>query len=190
MKATLYNNFESEKGFLLKILSLLLLMALSLLFSSCGLFFGSNEVDTKSDDYKTYRLDREKAETWKRLKGNDSEQSKTDVAYENPRTGAIISLNSACGDTRIEDLHQLTKGLLLGLAQDAPMNQTDIQVDGQPALQTSFETKNENGTKVRGRVVVLRKEKCTYDLMYIVKPKHFDSLLPYFTKFLEGFHAD
>lgn len=161
-----------------------------MLFSGCGLFFGSNDVDSKSDDYNTYRLDREKGETWKRLKGTEAEQSKIDVAFENPRTGANISLNSACGDTRINDLKELTHGLLLGLKRDATLEQKEITVDKTSALQTTFDTTNDKGAKTRISVVVLRKDKCTYDLMYIVKPKYFDALLPYFAKFLQGFHVD
>jgi hypothetical protein len=189
------------------------LFALALLLTAapaCGFIFGGDQrVDNKSHDYTVVRLDRERNQEWRVLapgretganraqEGAPSYEDTGDVAFEHRSTGAIISVDSVCNEFHDASLDELTHYLLLGLKTEGPVVTQPTEVDGVHALESSVEaamnrrspSSGAKETPVRVRAVVLRKSGCTFDLMYIASPEHYDEQLPTFERFLKGFHA-
>lgn len=189
-------------------LSLLAILATS--SSGCSLIFGGDQrVDNRSHDYTVVRLDREPGRDWLVLSpgarsnrqtddSNGSPEDTGDIAFEHSKAGAIISLNSVCHDQRDASLEELSRYLLLGLNTRGPTVTRSLELDGVKALEATVDAemsqRQPNGGSeelpMRVRAVVLRKNGCTYDLMFIARPSAFDGLLPTFERFLKGFHAE
>lgn len=178
---------------------------------------GDQRVDNKSHDYTVLRLDREPGRGW-RILSIESSESKShqpqngssshslgdtgDVAFEHQASGTIISLNSVCTEYREASLGDLSRYLLLGLNTRGPVVSEDIEVDGTKALSSTVEAymseRSPSGSTtgrpteipVKVRAVVLRKTGCTYDLMFVARPRYFDELAPTFERFLKEFHAE
>jgi hypothetical protein len=201
------------KGSGFRLFALVLLLAAT---PGCGLIFGGDQsVDNKSHDYTVVRLDREKDREWRFLAPGRSSSAQSgaeptyddtgDVAFEHRSTGAIISVDSVCHEYRDASLDELTHYLLLGLKTEGPVVTQPAEVDGVNALDSSVQAsmnrrtpssgtptkagRPEGETPVRVRAVVLRKNGCTFDLMYIASPEHFTEQLPTFERFLKGFHV-
>lgn len=183
----------------------LLLAVGALVFTpACSLIFGGSEaVDTKSHHYRVVRLDYDDSHEWRRLQTASPDVPDTeegDVAFEHQKTGTIISLNSVCGQTRETSLEDLSKYLLLGIDTRGPVASRELEVDGNKALESTVEAtmgtrtpsaKNGAATHpVRVKAVVMRKNACTFDLMFIAQPQSFEALEPTFERFLKGFHAE
>ncbi len=168
--------------------------------SGCSLFFGNVKVVERSTDYRVLDLAQAHPNEWAKLteanaKQEDSNQGDgekqetaiSDLAFQSKKTDAIISVNSTCrpnGPTPSGDLKSQTKLLLLGMTKiSADKKQEEMTVSGEPALQTTAEGKiNVQLTKLRA--VVLRKGKCTYDLVYISEPKLFAEYEALFAQFV------
>lgn len=171
-----------------QIISISVILALSSLLSGCGLIFGgSQKVEKKSDEYSHSRLDQEFAGSWRSIEGAvEQNGEKSDYAYEHIETGAIISLNSACGATRPQSLEDLSRNLIMGLRfKEAPIFKT-IYVDSHEALQTTLTTLH--GVTVQ--TVVLKVNECAFDLMYIANSPVFTKDLTTFEHFVKGFHVE
>jgi hypothetical protein len=153
-------------------------------------------VDNKSHDYSFLRLDRDSG-GWRALA--PAQDDSGDVAFEDSKTGNIISLNSVCREYRDASLEELSHYLLLGLNTTGPVESRDTEVDGSKALEStvnatmsrphSAKIERASLTPVVVRAVVLRKSGCTYDLMYIARPEAFEAQLGDFERFLKGFHV-
>jgi hypothetical protein len=164
-----------------------LILVVSLPLSGCGLIFGgSQKVEKKSNDYVHARLDRDFAGIWRSIDGAvDQNGERSDFAYEHTETGAIISVNSACGPTRPYSLEDLSRNLIMGLRfKNAPQFKT-IYVDGIEALQTTLSTLN--GVTVQ--TIVLKAKDCAFDLMYVANTPVYAKELPTFEHFVKGFHV-
>ena len=116
-----------------------------------------------------------------------TEGDTSDVAYQSPKTASIISLNSSCGvdagDER--DLRAITNLVLLGITGTAGRDERKIKAAGLPALQTTVKGKL-NGETMMLRTVVLRNDSCSYDLMYVARPRHFASEEAVFSSFVSS----
>lgn len=176
----------------------------SALSQGCGLIFGGDQrVDNKSHDYTVVRLDRDPSSQWRLISSepaaeNPSSEENADVAFEHKKTGAIISLNSVCREYRDASLEELSHYLLMGLNTRGDVALRDLQIDGVKALESNVDAamnerkpSGESGEyPVRVRTVVLRKAGCTYDLMYIARPRYFAQEASAFERFLKGFHVE
>jgi hypothetical protein len=172
-----------------KVLILLATSALVSLGSGCstvGVLMGNEKpIDQKSDSYGVLDLSKADAD-WSKLdpktvgderpNGGDTISSEiSDVAYQSKSTAAIISLNSACQagkEYENKDLKSLTDTLLLGASDVTLRDEQGVTIQDNPALQTTVEGKM-NGEHVKLRTVVLRRQDCVYDLVYIARPEAF-----------------
>lgn len=166
--------------------SLLLLPLTLLLLSGCGVLVGNvRPMDQKSESYGVDDLS-EKNPDWTKLdpqsvnstpQGQDPETTSTevsDVTYQSKSTASIISLNSACRTGRDEnkDLRTLTNVLLLGASDVTLRDEKPLTLQNTPALQTTLLGKI-NGERVMLRTVVLKRQACVYDMVYVARPSTF-----------------
>jgi hypothetical protein len=186
----------------IKVLKIIFLTLIMLTTNACSLIFGgSQKVDHKSHSYKILKLDKI-SQDWKPIKSQeknnnpefssayDQEPDQADYAYENVKTRAIISLNSACSVERNFSLEEKTKSLIMGLPDAQQINQKMITLDGVEALDTLTVLSIQEKNPIHIRTVVLKKSRCTYDFMMIAKAKVFDETNNIFNQFLKDFHAD
>jgi hypothetical protein len=180
-----------------------LCLALILSGSGCGILIGNTPaVDRKSDSYGIAELDKETPD-WQKLDpkqagaGTDSSDSSTtatevsDVAYQSKKTSAVISLNSACRPSNAKpenksveaDLRELTDVLLLGANNVTLRDERSATVQNTPALQTTFRG-SMNHEEVMIRTIVLRRNTCIYDLVFVARPDTFAINEQEFTHFV------
>ena len=160
--------------------------------AGCGLLFGgAQKVDTKSRDYQILRLDREGG--WRTLQDIVPESGdRSDVAFENERSGAIISMNSVCGTYAERNLDAGVRNLLIGLTSGGKAEIKPAEVDGMEAREAKVQAKTEDKSgpaEVQVHAFVLHKGGCSFDLMHIARPSRFQETEGTFERFVRGFHA-
>lgn len=179
------------------------LLILSL--SGCTLFFGTvRPVEVRSADYRILDLTKTDPQ-WVRLdsqvaanpaaqpKGQtdlgDNEAGVSDMAFQEKKTGSVISVNSACksykGASANEDLNALTQELLLGMADQEILDQKWITLAQIPAQETTAKG-TMNRENVVLKTVVLEKSNCVYDLVLVAKPRFFKRDDPTFSRFVSS----
>lgn len=166
----------------------LLLGSASILASSCALLF-PDRTAPKSANYVVTPPD----SPWHKLEvgedPNSLESLRADLAYENPSTGAIISINSLCRKYNHSTLEALTQNLVRGIDNRKILQMRERTLDKVTALDSLFEGVVDK-VPLHIRTVVLIKNSCTYDFIYVVIPsRERDSGLA-FDKFLASFRAD
>jgi len=167
-----------------------LLIAVSATLSGCGLIFGGDQsVDTKSRDYSVLRLDKLQRSKWRTIESRSTPDS-SDVAYENPSTGSIISLNSICRGNEKSSLKELSRALMMGLKKQSSIETREYSISGISALESTVDAETIDHKTVRIRTVVMRKDRCTYDVMYVSPRENFHRELNVFNDFLKGFHVE
>jgi hypothetical protein len=130
-------------------------VALLPLVTGClsSLFGGS---DAKSEDY----LVPTPAEGWQRI-----DPAAADQAFRNSRDGAVLTVNSVCGDDRDESLEALTDDLLAQLPQHAlTAPSRPATVGGFPALLTEAQGTVDGGP-LQVSLAVVRTTRCVYDFI-------------------------
>lgn len=112
-----------------------------------------------------------------------------DKAWVNRNTGATIYFDSNC-KARFEDksLPDLLKHLTFGMAQGDPMVEEALTLGGRKAL-LRVHSGEVDGVSVKIAAVVLKKNSCIYDGLYISSPVDFDSAMPNFRNVLNGFKS-
>ena len=159
-----------------------------LLLPSCALLF-PDRTAPKSSEYRVQAP----PSPWHKLEvGTDPnalDSMKADVAYENPDTGGIISLNSLCRKYSDASLESLTANLVRGIGKRELIDQNEIKVDGAKALDSVFSGEVDK-VPLRIRTVVLAKNSCTYDFIYVAIPKRDHDGGRAFEAFLASFKAD
>lgn len=130
---------------------------------------------------------------WHRLAVGDDPSSidamKADLAYENPESGAIISLNSICRKYSPASLEVLTDNLVRGISERKVEDQKQRMIAGADALDTTFGGVVDN-VRVRIRTVVMIKDSCTYDFIYVLAPQHEAKNGAAFDEFLASFRVN
>lgn len=109
-----------------------------------------------------------------------------DTTYQSKKTGSVISINSICKDFDAPseaNLKASTNALLLGISGVSIQEQKPIPLWNSTALQTTLKGKIDQQERIL-RTVVVHKDKCTYDLMYIAEPKFFNLNEADFTRFV------
>ena len=170
----------------------------TVLGSGCGLLFTTvKPVDEKSKNYRVADLSKDNLD-WTRLEPSASDSSPasapaessdlTDVAYQSKQTASIISLNSACRlKAGPDSLAVISHELILGVTEVSQHDEKNIDVSGMPALETTLQGKL-NGEPIAMKTVVLKKEACTYDLIYVARPAHFLAQQADFSHFVSSLH--
>lgn len=163
----------------------ILLLPLLLATSGCGILIGNvKPVEDKTEDYRVLDLSKENSD-WKKIEGE------SDVAFQSKSTASIISLNTACRPLRSHEpndkiaLREFTRQLLLGVEPDEEPSERDLTVAGVKALETTVKGKLQS-RNVNLRSVVLKKEQCVYDLMYVAKPDNFSQHESLFSRFVSS----
>ncbi len=130
---------------------------------------------------------------WQKLAVGDDPNSvdamKADLAYENPETGAIISLNSICRKYSKTSLDALTDNLVRGVGKRKLASRREIELDGVTALDSLFEGVVD-GVFLNLRTVVMSKNECTYDFIHVSIPKREPGNSRAFDDFLASFHGE
>jgi|GEM_PF-1244339 len=120
---------------------------------------------------------------------NALDSMKADTAYENPDTGAIISLNSICRKYAKSSLETLTDNLVRGVGDRKMTERKEITLDGEKALDSTFQGVVD-GVFLQLRTVVMIKKDCTYDFIHVSIPKREPGNSRAFDDFLATFHGD
>lgn len=119
---------------------------------------------------------------WKRL----NVRAKT-VAFHNNKLGATISTDAFCGGS-FEDLplRTLTGQLFAGTGSRKVIKEEELTLDGRGALRT-VSTGTTDGVNLKFDSVVLKKDNCTIDFIYISPPENFSAGVSDFENFYKGF---
>lgn len=165
------------------------LIAALIPLSGCGVLIGNTKpVETKADDYGITDLSANDSK-WIKLPSNENDLQSTDIsdtAFQARDTGAIISINSACRTQKSPgaiSLRESSQLLVMGMTDITYEERKDIAVQNRPALETTIEGKmNAQPTKIR--TVVVQKNDCLFDLMYIARPEVFVRHEDEFRRFL------
>jgi len=175
----------------------LLLIILSV--PGCGLLVGNiRPVDEKAENYKVIDLGARNSD-WIKLEPSQEEQKHasdtatslteiSDLGFQSKKTASIISLNSACRPTlenQEQDLRGFTQLLLLGISEITLREEKNLTLSGTPALETTVQGKM-NNEPVMLRTVVLKKQHCLYDLMFVSRPESFQTHESDFSAFVSS----
>lgn len=167
----------------------LLLFGLSTgLLSSCALLFPDRTAPKSS----SYKVTPPPAPWHKLAVGDDpnaTDAMKADTAYENPNTGGIISINSICRKYNKYSLTDLTENLVRGISERKIISQEETTLDNAKGLDSHFSGKVD-GVDLHIRTIVLIKNDCTYDFIYVAIPKREPANAKDFDNFLSTFHTD
>lgn len=155
------------------------------LLNGCGVLIGNTRpVSEKSQQYQIEQLhlknpDWSKLDSKAKQPGADEAASEpteySDLAFRSKKTEAVIALNSACRPsyaTHPKDLKLLAEQLFMGISDVTENTEVPLQIGDVPALQKTLQGRL-GRSKIKMRVIVLRKETCLYDLMYLSHPDQF-----------------
>lgn len=116
--------------------------------------------------------------TWAPLDVSDAA-----LAFRDEPNGAVIALGARCGqDAEDVPLAALTKHLFIHFTERNITAQETFPFDGREALRTTLDAKLD-GVEKRFEIVVLKKDGCVYDWMYIAEPARFESGIAAFRGF-------
>jgi hypothetical protein len=107
------------------------------------------------------------------------------VAFVESRTSATISANAVCGESDAP-LRVLTGHLLIGLTERRILAEKLLPFDGREALRTEVWAKLD-GVPVQLDLLVLKKDGCVFDLVYVAPPGSFATGRADFERFAQGF---
>jgi hypothetical protein len=119
---------------------------------------------------------------WRRLDVDDST-----LAFRDDAGSATIAINARCGkDANDVPLRALTEHLFLQFTERALVSQSTIELDGREALKSELDAKLD-GVRKHFCAVVLKKNSCVYDFLYIAKDTPTPARLAEFDAFVGGF---
>jgi hypothetical protein len=158
------------------------------LLQGCSILIGNVRVEEKSDDYSI--MDLGKNPDWKKIGADKNSTDMSDLTFQSKKNSSIISLNSVCRETGDDnpaatDLKAVTHELLLGISNISDKTEKEITVSDTPALETTVQGQL-NNQAMKLRAVVLRKNSCVYDLMYIARPERFNDDIEVFQTFTQS----
>lgn len=130
---------------------------------------------------------------WQKILVGDDPNSidalKADLAYENPQSGAIISINSLCRKYTEHNLELLTNNLIRGIDERKTVVKKNIKLVDADALDSTFEGKVDN-VNITIRTIVLIKNSCSYDFIYVSIPGKELNSKDDFDSFVASFRVD
>lgn len=109
------------------------------------------------------------------------------VAFHHDETGATISTDAFCGAAH-EDLPlpNLMAQLFSGLPTEGVTKKMPLSLDGRGALR-EVSLRRVDGVLLQFDVVVLKKNNCTFDFVCTTPPGNYQSVVPAFESFFDGF---
>ncbi len=172
----------------------LILMLVSTLLFSCGAtrFLGyylsdddsnngrlSGEIYTAEDTiYKIGKL----PSNWKRLKIDGG-----DLAFTDQGNDATITVDSTCDERKTRySLRALSESLLIGIKHKEVLGREEIEVDGNPALESLY-TGTLYDVPLTIATVVFIDGVCVYDFTYSSTPSYFKQGFVVFENFVSEF---
>lgn len=150
------------------------------LFFSVSLF-GCHQKTIYTD---MYQIQAPAGQTWKAV-----ESGGADYAWYNKDLGGIIYIDSNC-KKQFEDraLRDATVSLVAGIAAGGTYTEQPIFLDGRNALMTIHKTQLD-GVDMNIAAVVLSKNNCLYDFLYIAPPHRFNYGLQVFSSTIHSFQT-
>jgi len=145
-------------------------------------------IDQKSELYQVMDLSKDSSH-WTRLSLKEQDSTETsDIAYKAKRSASIISLNSACrtkADVEEKDLKKITQLLFMGISDLRIYSERSLLIQGSPGLESTVQGKVE-GEEMMLRTIVLRRNNCVYDLIYMARPNFFKENEQDFAHFVDS----
>jgi len=164
------------------------LTILSLLVVGCSLVF-PDRTAPKSAIYHITKPEK----PWVAVPTGESTDTtdalKADMAFENPKTGAILSINSICRKYTKTTLDDLTNNLVRGIEEKKLIEEKQRILDATDAKETLFEGVVDK-VKIYLRTVVMLKNGCDYDFMYVTTPQNDAESRVDFEKFITSFKTE
>jgi hypothetical protein len=112
-----------------------------------------------------------------------------DIAYVAEDSEHLIAINATCEEYEDAPLKVLTQQLLMGFTERKLIKQELRTVQDREALYSHYLAKMD-GVPRELMLVVLKKDGCVYDFMYISPPGRFDEKLPSFEEILNRFRTE
>jgi len=168
---------------------------LSFIYTGCGTTISSligseGPIDEKSSQYGVMILSRQSSD-WIMIasgKVSDTETQIADTTYQNIQSQGIISINSSCNSAVTGKPNPLSNAmnlLFLGMKDISSQKEETLVISGYPAL--SRTTQGEmDGLRTKIQAIVVQKNDCIYDLMYVSSPEHFEDDQAIFTQFVSS----
>jgi hypothetical protein len=118
--------------------------------------------------------------------------SPADVEFRHRVTPAGMAANASCEPaTARRPARALAQQLFIGVRERQVIERGERPVAGRPAVHTVLEGRLEgSGDRVRIETLVLKDDRCVYDLMYAASPAAFAELRADFARFVESFGTD
>jgi hypothetical protein len=164
------------------------------LFSSCSIvkfarFYASADTpkgkltgqvyESKFTSYEIGKL----SDNWEGIKIEGG-----DLAFWNGKIGATITVNSTCNQKGKYSLKALSEPLFIGIADKQMIERSELSIDGEKALESTYAGKLDN-VPIKLSAVVLKKGSCIYDLTYASSLDNFDRGFDDFKKFVSQFRV-
>ena len=112
-----------------------------------------------------------------------------DVAWTLPTDGHSIAVNSTCQGYEDAPLPVLTRHLLVGFAEPQLVEQQSVVLDGREALRSRYQAKLD-GVPIELLMVVMKKNGCVYDFMYVSPAGRFEERLADFERVIQPFKSE
>ena len=165
--------------------------------NGCGVLVGNiRPVTEKAEQYGILDLSQERPDLWTKIQNKSANEERTDsdttpsevsdVAFQALKSPSIIALNSGCRpsvQTQTKELKDLTNELLMGFTEVENRIEKNITLEQSPALETTIRGKMAD-KPIFLRTVVLRKNRCVYDLLFMSSPTDFTTHESDFSKFV------
>ena len=155
------------------------LLTAAFVLPACALLGGSDEVVEKSTNYKF----QEPPAPFKRYEG-----SAADRAWQSEKTGNTIAIHSMCQKYDDVKLDLLADNILAGVDNLNILQREKLKFDGREAERILADGKTD-GIPVSVDILVLKKNNCTYDLVYAGRKSNFQRESSYFADFIKRFTA-
>ncbi|NDG85286.1 MAG: hypothetical protein EBX52_09670 [Proteobacteria bacterium] len=164
-------------------------LTLGLFLASCSILVGQvKPVDEKSVNSSTEKPVLEGL-GWKSLDLISSSTSASDIpdaAWQSPKTGAVISLNSVCRSGRSSrGIREVTDSLLTQWDSLIIQSQKDLRFKGLPGYETTALGRYV-GQERRFQTLVFKSPACIYDVVYLSPVETFDQELSAFLRFRDS----
>jgi len=134
---------------------------------------------TWRDRATTFRVG-ELPSSWRRVKNGAA------VQFFHPQTGAVILADDDCRKSADAPLPVLTNTLLIGFTEREIVSQEQTSLAGREALRSSVRARLD-GVPVAIDAVAVKKDGCSYDLVYIAPRARAADDRPAFDHFVAGF---
>lgn len=125
---------------------------------------------------------------WVQPGGSYAEKKSADVdrAWQNPRSGSIISVLSECTEEADPSLKILRDEVIRSLTEPKIEMEKNFAFQGREALRSQVQGRVD-GVESAVDLVVLKKNGCAYILGLVATPTSIGPERPYFEEFIKGF---